>query len=92
MKRITVTPRNDWENTVKAQGLAYSETLNEKTGVTTHYWNENVAYQFTMNEVLKLEKTTETLHQMSVEDTKFLAEEQTRLYSPWKRMGIPEHA
>lgn len=86
MERISMIPRDGWQETIKRQGLVYNDAV--KDGRTVHYWNENAAYQFSMAEVLHLEKVTDNLHRMSLEAARFLAAEQRNPGSPFAQMGI----
>lgn len=91
MRRIASKPRDDWQRTVAEQGLVFGETVNERTGETTDYWNESACYTFTMAEVTALEQVSERLHRMSIEAARFLAEEALKPGSPWQ-LGIPREA
>ena len=50
MKRIPLTPRNNWQQTVESEGLTF-HTLDNGTP----YWDESAAYQFTAAEIDTLE-------------------------------------
>ncbi|HVI41832.1 MAG TPA: glutathionylspermidine synthase family protein [Anaerovoracaceae bacterium] len=60
MKRLTTTPRKDWQKIVEKQGLLY-HTID---GVP--YWDESVYYSFTMDQVDEIEKATGELHTMAL--------------------------
>lgn len=90
MERISMAPRPGWQETITRQGLLYNDA--QKDGRTVHYWNENAAYQFSMAEVLHLEKVTDNLHQMSLEAARFLAAEQSNPGSPFAQMGVSPEA
>jgi len=93
MRRISVSPRKDWEKIVeKEQGLTFNKSVHPSTGKTVNYWNEHNAYELTYDEVNKLEKATEDAHIMYMEVAKFLAEEQKDPDSPFKNMFIPDYA
>jgi len=93
MRRVSLKPRKNWEKIVeKEQGLTYNKSIHPGTGKTVNYWNEDHAYEFTYEEVDKLEKATEQAHEMYIEVAKFLAEEQKKSSSPFKQMFIPEYA
>jgi glutathionylspermidine synthase len=59
MKRIAITPRDNWEKRVEEHGLVYHHHA-----LGDLYWNESAYYSFTMNEVDTLEKATNDLHHM----------------------------
>lgn len=58
MRRYTQTPRQGWQRIVEEQGLPY-HTPEGKV-----YWNEGARYEFTMSEVLSIERATEELYEM----------------------------
>ena len=60
MKRIINPVRDDWQRKVESVGLAWHSAKGA-------YWNEAAYYSFTMDEVLKLEHATNTLHGMCLE-------------------------
>jgi glutathionylspermidine synthase len=72
MKRIESTPRPDWQDTIKSQGLLFSRTVKED-GTEINYWNENAYYEFEMPEVEMLENVTEELHKMCIEAARYLS-------------------
>lgn len=62
MKRISFPlGRNNWEETIRAEGLIYSLEGPEDTD---HYWNEYAAYEFTRAEVLWIQGQVEEAHRM----------------------------
>jgi glutathionylspermidine synthase len=63
MRRLTVTPRAGWRETVRSQGMLHSDTILED-GQTLPYWDESACYEFSAGEVLALEEQTEQLHRM----------------------------
>jgi glutathionylspermidine synthase len=79
MKRHRLTPRPGWEEKVEALGLAW-HTQGEQ-----HYWDESVAYEFTADEVDRLEETAEELHHMYWE-----AADTVVRHGWWARCGIRE--
>src|ERR687885_2801419 len=54
MKRITINPRNNWQEAVEKLGFGFHTT-------NVPYWDESAYYQFSMEEVLNLEKATAEL-------------------------------
>lgn len=57
MKRLTTSVRSNWKQKVEADGLFWHSNKGD-------YWNEGVYYEFTMDEVLKIESVTNKLHGM----------------------------
>jgi glutathionylspermidine synthase len=57
MERITITPRNNWQEAVEKLGFGFHST-------NVPYWNESAYYSFTMDEILSIEKTTAELWEM----------------------------
>ncbi len=57
MQRKLTTPRPDWIQRVEALGFFYHS-------LGAMYWDESAYYSFAMPEILELEKTTATLHEM----------------------------
>jgi glutathionylspermidine synthase len=72
MKRMNSTPRPDWKEKIKNQGLLFSTTVKED-GSEIEYWNENAYYEFNMPEIEMLENVTEELHLMCIEAARYLA-------------------
>ena len=60
MKRLSITPRSNWQQKVEELGFSF-HSLDDV------YWDESTAYSFTMNEVLMLEEATNKLHEMCLE-------------------------
>ena len=50
MQRISLTPRQNWQQTVESQGLTFHTLENG-----TPYWDESAAYKFTAAEIDTLE-------------------------------------
>ena len=86
MRRETVTPRTDWDATIRSQGLVYVDTELPDGGIMS-YWDETAAYAFDLDEVLRLEEATEELHRMSV-----AAAEHVVARHRYAEFGIPEWA
>ena len=79
MERITITPRQKWQELVEKQGFLY-HTLDD-----VPYWNESACYKFSEKEILMLESTTEQLHTMCIEAAQHVVD--NNLFSLF---GIPE--
>lgn len=86
MRRETVTPRPDWDTTIREQGLVYVDTELPDGGVMS-YWDETAAYVFDLDEVLRLEEATEELHRMSL-----AAAEHVVRRNRYAEFGIPQWA
>ena len=61
MERLTITPRENWQERVESQGMEY-HTIDG--GV---YWDESACYRFTSAEIDTLEEATEELQRLSLE-------------------------
>ncbi len=83
MKRFANTPRPDWVKKVESVGLTYH--LHQQGNRTKPYWNEFACYEFSMAEVLELEKTTKDLHTLLID----VAGEVIKR-GWWERLGIPD--
>jgi glutathionylspermidine synthase len=80
MRRITCTPRKDWERKVEAVGLAWHSGA-------APYWNESAYYEFSAKEVDLIEAATNELHARALEAVQHVIDH--KLYA---RMGIPQIA
>ena len=54
MKRITTTPRNNWQSAVEELGFGFHTT-------NVPYWDESVYYEMEMSEIILIEKATAEL-------------------------------
>ena len=61
MKRINVTPRENWQSKVEAEGLTFHSPAAMAPNV---YWDESAAYQFSAAEIDTLEAAGNELQQM----------------------------
>ena len=61
MQRISLTPRQDWQAKVEAQGLTFHSPASM---APTPYWDESAAYHFTAAEIDTLEAAGNELQQM----------------------------
>src|SRR5438876_5416795 len=66
MKRHAIHPRNNWQNIVNEQGFTYHTANNEP------YWNEEVCYSFSLDEVNRIEKVTNDLHEMCIKAVDYI--------------------
>ncbi len=79
MERLATTPRRNYQEKVRLHGLLW-ETTEEGP-----YWNESAYYQFSMAEVLRIEKASNDLHKMCL-----AAAERVIEARDFRRFGIPE--
>ncbi len=65
MKRISLTPRPDWQSKVESEGLTF-HTLESAGGniPARQYWNESAAYEFSSAEVDMLEAAANNMQTM----------------------------
>lgn len=68
MKRIRISPRNNWQKEVEKIGFGFHTS-------TIPYWDESVYYEFTNTEINEIEKATETLWDMCLQAVDFVIEE-----------------
>jgi glutathionylspermidine synthase len=78
MKRIKINPRKDWEKKVEELGFSFHSLDNL-------YWDESTAYEFSMQEILELERVTNKLHSMCIDAVQHVID--NKLYS---KLQIPE--
>jgi glutathionylspermidine synthase len=80
MKRIEINPRNNWQGAVQKLGFGFHTT-------NVPYWNESAYYEFSMDEILFIEKATGELWNMCLEAVQHVID--NRLYD---QFAIPENA
>lgn len=78
MERIKIKPRNEWQLIVEKLGFGFHTT-------NIPYWDESAYYKFSMDEILKIEKATQELWEMSLNAVQFVID--TKQY---KKFHIPE--
>jgi len=78
MKRISIDPRNNWQAAVENLGFGFHTT-------DVPYWNESVYYEFSMEEVLQIEKATIELWDLCLGAVQHVID--NGLYN---KFGIPE--
>ncbi|HEX8278744.1 MAG TPA: glutathionylspermidine synthase family protein [Segetibacter sp.] len=78
MKRIGITPRNNWQEAVEKLGFGF-HTAN------IPYWDESVYYELSMSEVSEIEKATAALWNLCLEAVQHVID--NRLYHLF---NIPE--
>lgn len=59
MKRLTLPQRDDWQQRIRDAGLHFNEGAEP---ADEPYWNEGVAYEFTLAQIEVLETATNELH------------------------------
>lgn len=92
MKRISTTPRPNWQAKLNNIGFVYhsiDDEGNDCGGMSDkfYYWREDVAYSFTEPEIEALYDATVELHNMSIEVAKDLIKA-----GNLERLKIPNHA
>ena len=65
MRRLPSIPRPDWVKKVESVGLTYH--THHQGPVPQPYWDESACYEFSMAEVLQLEKVTKELHTLLID-------------------------
>lgn len=73
-----ITPRNKWQESVDKLGFGFHST-------NVPYWDESAYYEFTMSEVLEIEKATNELWDMCLKAVQFVID--TKQYD---KFHIPE--
>lgn len=78
MKRISITPRKNWQQAVEKIGFGFHST-------NAPYWDESAYYQFSMKEILHIENVTNQLWHMCLQAVQYVIDE--KLYDTF---FIPE--
>ena len=78
MKRLTITPRNNWQKAVEELGFGFHTT-------EVPYWDESVYYEMELAEVLAIEKATAELWDLSLGAVQHVIDN-----SLYAKFGIPE--
>jgi glutathionylspermidine synthase len=81
MKRVSLSPRKNWEKKVEEIGLIYHHTQGHP------YWNEFAFYEFTATEIEVLERATNELHEMCLRAAQHVID-----YNRFKELQIPDFA
>ena len=82
MQRLSLTPRDNWQQKVESQGLTFHTLENG-----TPYWDESAAYQFTAAEIDTLEAAGYTLQEMCLAAAQHIIDEKR-----YAELDIPEMA
>ena len=72
MKRHTCQPRTGWQQTVEAQGLLYAVTYDDQDEHYS-YWDESTYYEFSLDEVERLEDQVAELHELALDAVALLS-------------------
>lgn len=81
MRRHKIEPRANWKQEVERWGLLFHT---EEEGV---YWDESAFYEFTAEEINRIERATNELHQMCLQAAQHVIDRQQ-----YARFGIPDYA
>jgi glutathionylspermidine synthase len=79
MTRHRLTPRPDWEEKVRALGLAWHHDTADAP-----YWDESTTYELSLDEISRLEETATDLHQLYIEATDHIISN-----NRWDDLAIP---
>jgi glutathionylspermidine synthase len=82
MRRIPLTPRDNWQQKVESVGLTFHTLENG-----TPYWDESAAYQFTSAEVDTLEAAGYQLQEMCLAAAQHIIDEKR-----YAELDIPDYA
>jgi glutathionylspermidine synthase len=82
MQRLSITPRDNWQQKVEAVGLTFHTLENGQP-----YWDESAAYEFTAVEVDTLEAAGNTLQEMCLAAAQHVIDEKR-----YAELDIPEAA
>ncbi len=81
MRRLTATPRPNWQRMVESVGLMF-HTLEDGRP----YWNESAYYQFTTQEISTLEAATQELDKLCLAAVDFIIAN-----NRFAELQVPEH-
>lgn len=87
MQRHAIAPRADWRQKVEALGLVFHGGDAAAGSGADPYWNEGAYYSFTVEDVDRIERATNELHERCLDAVQHVID--ARLYG---RLGIPPHA
>jgi glutathionylspermidine synthase len=80
MRRVSITPRAEWQQRVESVGLAFH------TGQAP-YWNEAACYEFTLEQAELIEHATNELHEMCLRAVQHVIDERR-----FAELAIPAEA
>ena len=78
MKRISIAPRQNWQESVEKIGFGFHTT-------NTPYWDESAYYKFSMEEISLIENATNELWEMCLNAVQFVIDEKQ-----YDKFFIPE--
>jgi len=81
MRRIPITPRPDWQETVENQGFIF-HTLDD-----VPYWDESAYYRFSASQIDAIEFAANDLHERCLDAAQHIIDE-----SRYAELGIPAFA
>lgn len=70
MRRIPISPRDNWQEKVASAGLVFHTP--EEEGMDRPYWDESACYEFTAAEIDTLEAAGNTLQKMCLEAAQYI--------------------
>jgi len=85
MKRIPISPRDDWQKKVASTGLVFHTPEVEE--MDRPYWDESACYEFSSAEIDMLEAAGNTLQQMCLEAAQHIIDKKR-----YAELGIPSSA
>lgn len=62
MKRHVITPRDNWKTKAEEIGFTYHTSGEPSSSGDGTYWDESIAYEFSLDEVEEIESATEEVH------------------------------
>lgn len=80
MERLTLEARELWQEKVEEVGFVYHSAGG-------HYWHEEAAYEFTLEQAEELEAATTELHQLCLDAVQHVIDQKR-----YAELAIPEHA
>lgn len=85
MRRVPISPRDDWQQKVASAGLLFHTPEDE--GMDRSYWDESAFYEFTAAEIDTLEAAGSTLQQMCLEAAQHIIDKKR-----YEELAIPAAA
>lgn len=86
MKRHKITPRKEWQGKAEEIGFTYHTCGTPSSDGEGTYWDESVAYEFTMEEVEEIEYATKECHQRCLEAVDKISHDTSLM----RKIGIPD--
>jgi len=85
MRRVAMSPRDNWQQMVEAAGLIFHSPEGE--GMDRPYWDESAAYEFSAAEIDTLESAGNTLQEMCLAAAQHVIDNKR-----YAELGIPPEA